>query len=456
MQTEVIVVFDIGKSNKKILLFDKEYHVVLEEDKVFEEILDDDRFPCDDIEKIEKWISESMLSILKAEIYKIVGINFSTYGATLVYLDENKKRLTPVYNYLKPMPDGILESFYLKYGGISEFSCITASPELGMLNSGLQILWLKIKKTEIFNQVKHILHFPQYLSYLFTGKIVSEYTSIGCHTAMWNFDEKKYHQWLENENIKLPMPIANSDLTMVEYHGFKIEVGIGVHDSSASLVPYLIGSKEKFILISTGTWCVFMNPFNEEPLTDEQLSKDTLCYLSIEQKQVKASRLFLGHIHKIYEHIFSSHFEVDVNTYKSIKYIPEIINKILQKASPRAFFKNGIPENYIDIDVDLNNFKTFEEAYHQFMFDLVEMCSLPINMIKNKVDNIKTIYISGGFAKNDLFIKLLAQKNPDKKVYTSEINNSSALGAAMIIGKNTFKNQKQLIDLGIKEVRLVT
>jgi len=453
MQTEVIVVFDIGKSNKKILLFNSEYRVIYEEDSVFEEILDDDQFPCDDIEKIEKWIFESLLSILKSEKYKVLGINFSTYGATLVYLDENKKRLTPVYNYLKPMDEDVLEGFYLKYGGVKEFSRITASPALGMLNSGLQILWLKNKKTQIFNQVKHILNFPQYLSFLFTGKMVSEYTSIGCHTAMWNFDKKKYHHWLKDEKIILPEAQNNSHLFPIEYHGFETRIGIGVHDSSASLVPYLMGRKEKFILISTGTWCVFMNPFNEEPLTDAQLSKDTLCYLSIEQKQVKSSRLFLGHIHKTYEKILSSHFGVEVNTYKSIKYIPEIITKILQRASPRAFFKNGIPENNIDNDVDLNNFKTYEEVYHQFMFDLIEMCFEPLEMIKNKVDNIKTIYISGGFAKNDLFIKLLAQRNPDKKVYTSEINNSSALGAAMIIGKEVFNNQSMFTDLGINEVK---
>ena len=177
MQKEVIAVFDIGKSNKKILLFDSEYKVVFEEDKRFDEIKDEDDYSCDNIEVIEKWMTETLSSILSTEKYQLAAVNFATYGASLMYLDEAKKRLTPVYNYLKPMPKEVLSGFYEKYGGIGEFSRITASPAMDMLNSGLQILWLKKTKLEIFKHVKHVVHFPQYLSLLFTGEVASEYTS---------------------------------------------------------------------------------------------------------------------------------------------------------------------------------------------------------------------------------------------------------------------------------------
>jgi len=179
MQKEVIAVFDIGKSNKKILLFDTDYRVVFEEDRRFDEIKDDDDYACDNIDVIEKWMTDTLSSILSTEKYHLAAVNFATYGASLMYLNEAKKRLTPVYNYLKPMPEEVLRGFYDKYNGIGEFSRITASPAMDMLNSGLQILWLKKIKPEIFKQVKHVVHFPQYLSLLFTGEVASEYTSIG-------------------------------------------------------------------------------------------------------------------------------------------------------------------------------------------------------------------------------------------------------------------------------------
>ena len=42
--TEVILIFDIGKTNKKLLLFDRELRIVSEADDKFDEITDDDAF----------------------------------------------------------------------------------------------------------------------------------------------------------------------------------------------------------------------------------------------------------------------------------------------------------------------------------------------------------------------------------------------------------------------------
>ncbi|HDR68247.1 MAG TPA: carbohydrate kinase, partial [Bacteroidaceae bacterium] len=270
MKKEVLLVFDIGKTNKKVLLFDMNFKVLHEEETRFAEVLDDDGFTCDDGDKLEKWIDESLALFLNHDRYNVRAINFTTYGATLIYVDENGKRLTPVYNYLKSMPDKVLEGFYEKYGGIDEFSRQTASPAMGMLNSGLQALWLKKEKKGVFNKVMAIMHLPQYLSFRLTGKITSEHTSIGCHTALWDFDRMQYHQWIKDEFLSLPDPLNVSTVFPAEIEGKTVDVGIGIHDSSASLAPYILNSKEPFILVSTGTWCISMNPFNHSPLTAEE------------------------------------------------------------------------------------------------------------------------------------------------------------------------------------------
>ena len=188
MKEKVIAIFDIGKTNKKIVLFNFNLELVSETEKKFPETRDDDGFECDNIELIEEWIKETLNGLVKSEKYDVTAINFATYGATLVYLNSEGKRITPVYNYLKPVSEKIPERLYRRYGGQDEFCRKTASPALGMLNSGIQCLWLKSVKPEVFAEVSHILHFPQYLSNLITGKIFSEHTSIGCHTALWDFD----------------------------------------------------------------------------------------------------------------------------------------------------------------------------------------------------------------------------------------------------------------------------
>ena len=453
MAPNVIAVFDIGKTNKKVLLFDENVKVIYQDEQKFEEITDEEGFSCDDIVKVESWMSKTLEKLSENPLFNVKAVNFATYGASLMYLDANGKALTPVYNYLKPMPEEVMAGFYERYGGIEEFSRATASPALGMLNSGLQALWLKKTKAEIFKKVHSVLHFPQYLSHYFTGKIVSEYTSIGCHTAMWDFDSMKYHKWISDEAINLPQPVSNSTCYDVRIKNKSLKLGIGIHDSSASLVPYLKNSDKKFMLLSTGTWCILMNPFNDEALTSEQLRQDTLCYLSVQQKQVKSSRLFLGHIHDVNAKRLSSHFNLPEDQYKKTKPDDNLLSSLLLKHKhAKKFFFKGIPADYIDTEIDLSSFANFEEAYHQLVIDLTGLALESLALITAAQDSTTEFFVSGGFARNEIFLRMLATRLNYKKVYISEIDNSTALGAALTIWEEAFNTPIPKLDLGLKEV----
>jgi len=121
MPARVITVFDIGKTLKKVVLFDRDLNVVFREEKKFSLIKDDDGFECDDLEAIREWVLTVIQDLVSGKDFEIAGINFSTYGASLVYLDNNGELLTPLYNYLKTMPAGISDRLYDKYGGKDEF-----------------------------------------------------------------------------------------------------------------------------------------------------------------------------------------------------------------------------------------------------------------------------------------------------------------------------------------------
>lgn len=434
MKTSVIAIFDIGKTNKKLVLFSRDLKMISEKEQKFIPITDDDGFECDDIDQIEKWINDSLTELVKSETYDLEAVNFTTYGATLAYLDFHGKRLTPIYNYLKPIEEKIPESLYCRNGGRDEFCRRTASPALGMLNSGIQVLWLKIRKPDIFRKVEHILHFPQYLSHTLTGKIYSEHTSIGCHTAFWDFDRMKYHYWVESNGISLPMPVPADTFDEIIFEGKKIKVGIGLHDSSASLSPYLSGDKARFLLLSTGTWCINMNPFNDETLTVEQLDMDTLCYMSIAGKPVKASRLFLGYMHEFGAKLISDHFDVDVDFYKVITAGKRLLSEIKNKFSNNSvFFKPAPDSREFREYIDMYLFKTPEEAYCQLMNELCDLTVESVKLVIPENDTTENIYITGGFARNQIFLTLICEAFPNKFVYTSEIANASALGAALLI-----------------------
>jgi sugar (pentulose or hexulose) kinase len=455
MKEKVIAIFDIGKTNKKLLLFDYNLKLVSEMETRFPEKLDDDGFECDNIDLIEKWIDDSIIYLVHSDKYDLTAVNFATYGATIAYLDSNGKRLTPIYNYLKPIDDRIPERLYRRFGGQDEFCRRTASPALGMLNSGMQILWLKTVKPEVFSKVRHILHLPQYVSYLITGKIFSEHTSIGCHTGLWDFDVMKYHPWVSDHELNLPEPVPVQTVNDAVIGSKKIKVGIGIHDSSASLAPYFTGDKGKFLLISTGTWCINMNPYNSEKLTVEQLDRDCLCYMSITRQPVKSSRLFLGNLHEIGVKMLNEHFGTTEDFYKNVKFDQDLLGMLNKRYSgdKRAFFNSGPESREFKEKIDLFDFKSFDEGYHQLMSELCDLTIDSIRLILPEKDDTENIYITGGFAKNKIFIKLLARSFPFKKVYTSVINNASALGAALVI-YNSISEKKPELSLGLTECQV--
>src|SRR5690606_38827168 len=131
MKKPVIAVFDVGKTNKKLFLFDEHYKIVFERSARFLETVDEDGFPCENLESLRLSIFDSLHEVFRKQEFEIKAINFSTYGASFVYIDENGRPLTPLYNYLKPYPEKLRDTFYSQYGGEEVFASQTASPVLG-------------------------------------------------------------------------------------------------------------------------------------------------------------------------------------------------------------------------------------------------------------------------------------------------------------------------------------
>lgn len=445
----VVAIFDIGKTNKKVFLFDESYKIVWERSVNLEETVDEDGFPCEDIQVLKNWILDRLSEIKNLSDYILKAINFSTYGASFVYVDENGKALTPLYNYLKDYPEALKKKFYEKYKGEEIFAVKTASPVLGSLNSGMQIYRLKEERPELFEKVSYCLHLPQYLSFLLTGECFTDITSIGCHTNLWNFKKMKYHKWLKKEQIIDKIAPLHYAKDVIKIDG-DISVGVGLHDSSSAMIPYTINFTEPFVLLSTGTWSISLNPFNNKRLTFEELQHDCLCYLQYTEKPVKAARLFSGNEHEIQAKRLAAHFNVPFDTFKTVLYDKQIISDLrkVNKKKKIAISESDILKECAFGNRDLSDFENYEIAYHQLMLDLVEQQIFSTNLVIHN-SPVKKIFVDGGFSKNTIFMNLLAESYPDMEVYAASMAQASALGAALAIHDNWNPKpiQNDLIDL---------
>jgi sugar (pentulose or hexulose) kinase len=424
----VIAVFDVGKTNKKLFLFDEDYHIVYEKSARFDETTDEDGFPCENLDLLQSWVLDSVKEIFSLDEFQIKAINFSAYGASLVYVDKNGKPLTPLYNYLKPYPEQLSKTFYSLYGPPEQLSLQTSSPALGSLNSGLQLYRLKQEQPEVFKKIFLALHLPQWLSLLLTGKYYSDCTSIGCHTGLWDFAKGDYHEWVIKEKLNVVLaPIENANKTSSSVVSpYPCKVGTGLHDSSAALIPYLINFTTPFVLISTGTWCISLNPFNKSSLTAEELSNDCLCYLQYTGEPVKASRLHAGLEHEQQIKRIAEHFSQDPDKYREIDFDQEIIPSLNTKTAAQ------LNDGFSFRKRNLADFKTDVEAYHGLVSDLVQLQILSTELVI-RGSSAKIIYVDGGFSQNSIYMHLLALGFPEFEVYAASVAQASALGAALAI-----------------------
>lgn len=429
----VIAVFDVGKTNKKLFLFDEHYKIVFERSARFTETVDEDGDSCENLASLRLSVFDSLHEVFRRPEFEVKAINFSTYGASFVYIDESGKPLTPLYNYLKPYPAALKEKFYNTYGGEEAFALKTASPVLGSLNSGMQLYRIKHEQPAVFEKIHKALHLPQYMSFLISGKLYADMTSIGCHTNLWDFSKNTYHDWVEKEGIldKLAPIVPADSVFQASFPGNNYGVGAGFHDSSAALIPYLVSFSKSFVLLSTGTWCISLNPFNDEPLKGEDLAADCLSYIHYQGKPVKASRLFAGYEHEQQIKRIAAHFNVSSAKFKTIGFDARIIEKLKEKNKEMA--ASSPQEQLARFDKRaLSDFKSEVEAYHQFMLDLVEAQKSSTELAIGN-SKVKRLFVDGGFGKNVIYMNLLADVFPQIEVFAASMAQATAIGTALAI-----------------------
>jgi L-fuculokinase len=455
LKQPVTLIFDIGKTTKKALVFDADFHVIDEEVKNFEETADEEGFPAENLERVSGWVNQKLEFFLGHPSYQVNAINFSAYGASLVHLDKNNTPIFPFYNYLKPFPDTCKTDFFYHYNRTGSLPAVTASPWLGMLNSGLQLFWLKKNKPGVFAQIATTLHLPQYFTFLMSGKKFADITSVGCHTMLWDFEKNKYHAWVTAEGLLplFPEVLASSHSFTTNILGSTVRLGIGVHDSSAALMPYLVSMTEPFLLLSTGTWNIAFNPFNNAPLTEAELNKDCLCYLTFEGKPVKASRIFLGHEHEVQSEAIASHFNVSLQKVQSVAFDPALHSRCIHQADPAktiyALSMEGsgpFPEKAV-AKTDWTKFSSEEEAYHCMVLQLVRWQNVSLELI-DPDRKIKNLVVVGGFTKNHVFLEILKTETPHLKILLSDHPRAAALGAAWLVcGPQAYNGIKNLLQV---------
>jgi len=293
------LVLDVGKTNVKIHVLDEQQRSVATYTQA-NIPLAGTPYPHADIDGIWQW----MLQVFRACAgeFDVEAIAVSTHGATAALVDQSlpgNGLVVPIMDYEWRGVESVSESYERLRPPFHE----TFSPSLpGGLNVGRQLVWQHQHCAREFDRAKVLLMYPQYWSWRLSGKLVSEVSSLGCHTDLWSPKKRDYSSLVAGQGwTHLLPPLAPAwesvgplSKAVATESGLpaSCRVHVGVHDSNASLLRFLLAKPgEGFCVVSSGTWVVCMSTEGSFHGLDQ--TKDMLANVDVEGNPVPCIR-FMG------------------------------------------------------------------------------------------------------------------------------------------------------------------
>ena len=291
-----IAVIDIGKTNAKVALVDRENLREIAVTKRPNAVLQGPPYPHYDVEGLWQFILDG-LKRFQAE-FGVDAISITTHGASAVLLDADGQLAAPALDYEFDGPDTLAAD----YDAIRPPFAETGSARLPLgLNLGAQLFWQFRTFPDLKAKTQVILTYPQYWAFRLSGVAVNEVTSLGCHTDLWMPEEGKYSSLVEREGwTDLMAPVARAadrlGPILPEIAGktglaADTPVICGIHDSNASLYAHLAVRDAPFAVVSTGTWVISMAVGGAKVALDP--ARDTLVNVNAYGDPVPSAR-FMG------------------------------------------------------------------------------------------------------------------------------------------------------------------
>nr|WP_272214624.1 hypothetical protein [Marinicella sp. W31]MDC2880250.1 hypothetical protein [Marinicella sp. W31] len=173
-----MAVFDFGKTNAKMLVFNENGATVAGCRTAPRWIEVNGRRVMDD-HYLWTWMQAALRGA--AVSYNTDRVMVSAHGCTFAAVEGDHLAL-PILDYEAPIPADIRQAFLKVKPDFAE----TGAPDLpNGFSYGIQVYWMALAEPEAFGAATAILPYAQFWIWRLTGKAVSEVSYLGCHSHLW-------------------------------------------------------------------------------------------------------------------------------------------------------------------------------------------------------------------------------------------------------------------------------
>ncbi|MGJ8529985.1 FGGY-family carbohydrate kinase [Maritalea sp.] len=440
-----IAVIDIGKTNVKLALVDLNTQTELAVVTRPNHVLSQAPYPHFDVDGHWKFLLKGLRDF-NCE-FGVDGISVTTHGACVALLDSSGELAAPILDY----EHTAIQSIQEEYGRIRPNFEETGSPALSNgLNVGAQLFWLFQQDLTLLERTQSILTYPQYWVHRLTGVATSDVSSLGCHTDIWDPLKKDYSSMVDALAIrsKLAEPKNSNEVvghilpaicTLTDLPA-NTPVVCGVHDSNASLFPYLNSQSSSFSVVSTGTWVIAMGIGSQGVKTSEY--NETFINVDAFGNPVPSARFMGGREYEIMKSSLGSEY-----TNSDISDVLENGVMLLPAVEPSAGPFKGRQHKWLP-DIPADDAPQRSVALSFYLALVTSTCL-------NAIEHDGVIIVEGPFAKNELYLSMLSLAT-NSEVLVSSGQTGTSLGAAMLFLKElpSPKNTKHVSDTSFNSVAM--
>ncbi len=416
-----VAALDIGKTNIKVLGFERGLNIVAELSRANRALPAGPRFPYLHLDTDGAWaFLIDALSDIAAKV-RIDAISITTHGAAGVLVDEAGAVLAPLdYEW-----EG-LEADAEAYSRLRPPFAQTLSPNLQRgLNLGRQLFHFFRHYPAEAALATAFLTYPQYWAWRLTGMMASETTSLGCHTDLWRPREADFSTLVESQGWRKlfpPLRRAWERLGCVrpgvaDATGLRRDVQVlcGAHDSNAALVPYLATRSDPFTVISTGTWVVIMAVGGTGALDP---AADMLANVDVRGKPIPCARFMGGR---------------EFATLAGADPPPVSVSDVAALVAAGTFAAPSFSEQGGPFAGRIGRIEgpaPSDGAGHGALATLY--CALVTAYLVERLQAPGDLIVEGGFARAPAFAGVLAALMPGRRVLEAASASGAAEGAALL------------------------
>lgn len=291
-----VAVIDIGKTNVKLALVDREALSEVAVLSLPNRVLPGPPWPHFDVAAIRDFVLDGLARLHGA--HRIDAIAVASHGAAAALLDAKGALAAPVLDYEHDGPERTAAA----YDAIRPDFAQTGSPRLALgLNLGAQIHWQILTDPGLRDRVARIVTWPQFWGHLLTGVAACDLSSLGAHSDLWEPAAGRFSALVGRLGIGAVMapPLRPDAILGPVLPAIAARTGLapgtpvacGIHDSNASLLPHLLARKPPFAVVSTGTWVITMAVGGRAVTLDP--TRDTLINVDARGAPVPSAR-FMG------------------------------------------------------------------------------------------------------------------------------------------------------------------